>query len=458
MTHATRPTRLRRVLAAALTGALLATGLGACDFDGAYDLPLPGSPVDADEAYEVTADFADILNVVPRSPVMVDDVTVGEVTEVERVGWHARVTLRIRDDIELPDNAVAEIRQVSLLGEKYVAVEPPVDTAPTGVLGDNPDDHIPLDRTGRNPEVEEVLGALSFLLSGGGVAQLGTITSELNAAMDGREEDLRRLLGNLDSFVGTLDDQKADIVRALEAVNNLTATLNRERRTIEGALDVAGPAVDVLGKQTDELVAMLESLDQLGVVGTRVINASKDDLLAVLEDLAPVVSRLHEAGDALAPGLNLLVSFPFPKEASEIVRGDYANTSIRLDVSLENLVPPELLPDLGEVLPEIPVVGPVLDKVLKCLDSGSLTSAACRQVLGSVTLLPALIDRCGTRKWRGGLVCRALGPVDQLLDGLGLDDTLGSLGLPGLGRLSAALSSGDDAPRADDATLFGGAS
>ena len=44
---------------------------------------------------------------------------------------------------------------------------------------------IPLERTGRNPEVEEVLGALSLLLNGGGVAQLKTIASELNMALDG---------------------------------------------------------------------------------------------------------------------------------------------------------------------------------------------------------------------------------------------------------------------------------
>ena len=115
---------------------------------------------------------------------MVDDVTVGEVTDVERVGWHAKITMRVRKDVDLPDNAIAEIRQVSLLGEKYVALEPPAEGAPTGRLGDG--DNIPLSATGRNPEVEEVLGALSFLLSGGGVAQLGTITQELNKAMGGR--------------------------------------------------------------------------------------------------------------------------------------------------------------------------------------------------------------------------------------------------------------------------------
>ena len=106
-----------------------------------------------------------------------------------------------------------------------------------------------------------------------------------------------------------------------------------------GALDVAGPAIKVLADQHDELIAMLSALDRLGVVGTRVIGASKDDLLKSLAHLKPVLSKLRAAGDKLAPGLNLIISFPFPKEASEIVRGDYANTSIRADINLENFLP-----------------------------------------------------------------------------------------------------------------------
>ncbi len=171
--------------------------LSGCEFDGAYDLPLPGSPVDGDDSFEITAEFADVLNVVPRSVVMVDDVTVGEVTDVERVGWHAVLTMRVRNGTMLPDNAIAEIRQTSLLGEKYVALEPPVGEEAVGELSDG--DDIPLSATGRNPEVEEVLGALSFLLSGGGVGQLGTITEELNHVMSGRTDRLKHLLGSLES-------------------------------------------------------------------------------------------------------------------------------------------------------------------------------------------------------------------------------------------------------------------
>ncbi len=453
----------------------------ACDFDGAYDLPLPGSPVDADESYVVTADFADILNVVPRSPVMVDDVTVGEVTDVERVGWRARVTLRIRDDVALPDNAVADIRQASLLGEKYVALEPPTQEEPTGRLADG--DTIPLADTGRNPEVEEVLGALSFLLSGGGVGQLGTITHELNQVMDGRTDRLRHLLGSLENVVGTLDAQKADILRAMESIDRLTTTLNKEKDVITDALDVTGPAIEVLAAQHDELVAMLGSLDELGRVGTRVIGQSKDDILASLDHLQPVLERLEEAGQDLAPGLNLLVSFPFPKEASEIVKGDYANTSIRLDINLQNLIPNG--EEGGGIPPILPDPGQTLSQVGACLRSGDLRSKACLKVLDSLRLFTNLKKECRKKKYDGNPVCvivRALpgagdgldvqGVLDYLLGVLGLPggDTGGLPGVPGLssggssgggllgGLLGRALADGEPSAGPSPAALYGGAS
>ena len=431
--------------------------LSSCTFDGAYDLPLPGGPVNADNAFQVTAEFEDILNVVPKSPVMVDDVTVGEVTDVERVGWHAKITMLVRKDVDLPDNAVAEIRQVSLLGEKYVALEPPAEGASPDRLGDG--DNIPLSSTGRNPEVEEVLGALSFLLSGGGVAQLGTITQELNKAMDGRQQNLRHLLGSLTDVVGTLDDQKDDIIRAMQSVSDLTATLNDEKRTVTGALDVAGPAIKVLADQHDQLISMLSALDRLGVVGTRVIKASKDDLLKSLSDLRPVLTELRAAGDKLAPGLNLLISFPFPKEASEIVRGDYANTSIRADISLENVLPPGTIPNIPDIdipTPDLPPAGEVLSDVQKCLRSGDLTSKACQKVLADVDLLASLRAKCQKEKYASNPVCTVLNslpevPLDQL--GTVIGTILGNV----LGR---SAGSGPTSPRAGPSLrqLYGGTS
>jgi phospholipid/cholesterol/gamma-HCH transport system substrate-binding protein len=440
---------VKRLLSVLLTGGLGISLLTGCDFDGAYDLPLPGSPVDADESFEVTAEFADVLNVVPRSPVMVDDVVVGEVTEVERVGWHAAVRLRIKDGTVLPDNAIADIQQVSLLGEKYVSLEEPTEQEPVGRLEEG--DDIPLSVTGRNPEVEEVLGALSFLLSGGGVAQLGTITREANDVMSGREDRLRSLLGSLEGVVGTLDQQKSDIIHALESMNNLAATLNAEKDTIGDALDAVGPAIDVLADQHDELIAMLGALEELGRVGTRVINASKEDVLKMLEHLYPVLSQLTASGHQLGPGVNLLVSFPFPKSANNIVEGDYADSIGRLDVDFDNL-----LNNIGIPQINLPDPGQILNQVQRCLRSGSLTSVACAKVLKSADLLAQLKRECRRDELKDSPVCTLLNALPDLdLGGLlnrgTIDPSLNGL-TDGVTGLSQELVSGpaEEADEPDD--------
>lgn len=429
----------RTVLALLAALALLASG---CRFDGAYDLPLPGAPVDADQAYQVTAEFDDVLNVVPKSVVMVDDVTVGYVTQVDRIGWHAKLTMLVRDGTVLPDNAIAEIKQTSLLGEKYVSLAAPTAEPAQGRLGDG--DNIPLSHTGRNPEVEEVLGALSFLLSGGGVGQLATITHELNAAMDGRTQRLRHLLGSLDSVIGTIDQQKADIISAMESMNGLTKTLNAEKGTIGSALDVMGPAVQVLDAQHDELIAMLHQLDRLGKVGTRVIGASKDDLVATLRDLQPVLTKLNQVGPRLATGLDMIISFPFPKEAANVVKGDYANASIRAGINLGILTQGN---GGGPGIPGLPGPGQVVEDVTKCLKSKDLKSDACQKVLKNSQDYQKLKKACQKKKNKDNPVCQAIAP----LPGDGNGD-----GLPDLPGLDAALSSGLPSGQSPGLALYGG--
>jgi phospholipid/cholesterol/gamma-HCH transport system substrate-binding protein len=424
--------KLRRSLPAlVVAGALVLSG---CQFEGAYDLPLPGSPVDEDDAYQVTAEFYDVLNVVPRSVVMVDDVTVGEVTEVDRIGWHAKVTMNVRDDVQLPDNAFADIRQVSLLGEKYVALEEPVGEEPVGRLGDG--DNIPLASTGRNPEVEEVLGALSFLLNGGGVGQLGTITQELNNVMSGRTGRVRHLLGSLESVIGTLDQQKAQIIDAMESMNDLATTLNAERKTIGDALDVMGPAISVLADQHNEMMQMLGALKRLGKVGTRVIGASKDNLIASLAHLRPVLTKLNAAGKSLAPGLDMMISFPFPQEAAEVVKGDYANASIRAGINLESFLPSNGGGGDGGGPNPLPDPGQVLNNVQKCLESGNPQSKACQKVS-----VKKLRKECKKPRNRDNPICRALATIPGGgADGGGGAPTLPPLPLPGVNTdLSAAL-------------------
>jgi phospholipid/cholesterol/gamma-HCH transport system substrate-binding protein len=345
-----------RAAALAVSASLL---VGGCDFN-VYELPLPGGADVGDNSYTVTVYFDDVLDLVPQSAVKVDDVTVGKVEDISLQGYTAEVLLRLNGKVNLPDNAVANIRQTSLLGEKFVALSPPPDGSGTGRLG--PGEEIPLERSGRNPEVEEVLGALSLLLNGGGVAQLKTITVELNKVLEGNEEGIKSLLAQLDTFMGQIDDNKQDIVRAIEAVNRLAKTAKEQTSSINVALDRMPRALDSLDKQRDDLIRMLDALGRLSDVGTRVIRASKANTVNSLESLAPILSQLADAGRSLPKALQVFLTYPFvdavvgttPAEARNLHQGDFTNLSAKLDIDLEQmLATPPGLPAPPE-LPHLP--------------------------------------------------------------------------------------------------------
>lgn len=329
------------VTAAAVAAALGLMLLGGADlprFTGIEDLPLPGGADLGDHPYEVTAEFGDVLSLVPQSAVKVNDVTVGKVTDISLSGkgWTAEVTMRVNGDVQLPRKPYARIEQSSLLGEKYVQLLAPPeekekDTAspsaarPAAAHGPGRDTRIPLSRTNRNPEVEEVLGALSMLLNGGGVNQLKTITTELNKALDGNEEEVRSVLGRVDKLVGNLDRHKGDITRALDGVNRLSATLAARKKSIGTVLTDVSPGLTTLEDQRGQLMTMLRSLDTLSEVAVDTVDRSKDDIVADLKALAPTLRRLADSGQDLPDSLQVLFTYPFTDEVLRGVKGDYLN-------------------------------------------------------------------------------------------------------------------------------------
>ncbi|RZU75632.1 phospholipid/cholesterol/gamma-HCH transport system substrate-binding protein [Micromonospora kangleipakensis] len=324
--------RALRMLAGVVVAALLPAG---CGLPELADLPLPGG-APAGDGYTVTAEFGDVLDLVPRAAVKVDDVTVGTVEKISLAGWHARVRLRIDRAVRLPANATAAVRQSSLLGEKYVTVAAPPTGPASGRLGDG--DVIPLSRTTRGAEVEEVLAALGLLLNGGGLAQLRTINQELGKALDGREPDVRDTLRQLDTFIGGLDRQKTDIVRAIDALDRLTGRLDRQRQVVGDALDSLAPGLTVLAQQRAQLTGALTALGELGEVGSRVVDRSRDDTLASVKALQPILEQLARAGDDLPKSLDFMLSYPFPPNVTGAIVGDFVNLSVTADLDAASIL------------------------------------------------------------------------------------------------------------------------
>ncbi|GAA2796168.1 MCE family protein [Kribbella solani] len=340
---------MKRRIAIVAGVAALATLLTGCDFS-VYSLPLPGGAKIKGPAYTVTVEFTDVLDLVPKSSVKVDDVTVGTVEKVWLDGYVAKVRIKLPKSLDLPDNTHATIRQTSLLGEKFVSLSRPTGSEqPRGHLENG--EVIPLSRTTSNVEVEEVLSALSLLLNGGGVAQLQIITQELNKALTGNEPAIRDVLTQLNIFVGTLDQNKQRIVTAITAVDQLAKKLNAQKATLATAIDSLPKSIAVLDKQRAALVKTLQALATLGNTATRVITSAQKDLVANLQSLYPILTNLAKAGADLPKSLELLFTYPFPDNAAKAAKGDFTNLGITLDVNTQKALK-------GLINLNLPTVGP----------------------------------------------------------------------------------------------------
>jgi phospholipid/cholesterol/gamma-HCH transport system substrate-binding protein len=333
---------------------LLVAGCGSGGFAGMYQVPLPGGADLGEHPYRVVAHFGDVLDLVPQAGVKVNDVAVGRVEKIElaRDNTTAVVTMLVNGGVRLPANAGAELRQSSLLGEKFVELDE--GRAPAGRLRDGA--VIPIERTGRNPEIEEVLGALSLLLNGGGVGQLHDIVTEVNAALSGNEPEIRSALSSIDTMVGTLDSEKDDIVRAIDALDRLSSNLAKQTDDIATALEDLGPGLKVVNQQRGSLVTMLGALEHLSDVAVDTVHRGRDDIVADLKLLRPILSRLADAGDDLPNSLQFLVTYPFSDYFLNAVKGDYVNVDVKFDLDLSVLL--ENLGNASTPLVPLPGAGP----------------------------------------------------------------------------------------------------
>ncbi|MDJ0392176.1 MCE family protein [Rhodococcus sp. G-MC3] len=318
----------------AIVGAtVIALSATACS-QGVYGIPLPGGADTGSNPLRLTIQFQDVLDLVPQSTVKVDGVEVGRVDSISVPDgeWTANVGVIVNDSVNLPANATAAVEQTSILGEKFIQLTVPEGDSDPKRLADG--DTIPLDRTRVTTNIEQVLGALSLLLNGGGVGQLAPIVKELNAAFSGREGTTRNLLEEANTLIGGLEEQKNDITRALDGLDVLTTQVSAQTDKIDRVLQDLPIATGVLEEQRPQLTQMLGQLDRLGAVGTNVIDQSRDDLIADLRALRPTLQALAASGDDIVTTLPLIPTLPFPDGIEEVTQGDSANLFLSLDLSI----------------------------------------------------------------------------------------------------------------------------
>ncbi|WP_137146230.1 virulence factor Mce family protein [Mycolicibacterium sp. CR10] len=325
--------RFRKLARRAVALGAAAVVLTSCgSWKGIANVPLPGGPGTGPDHTTLYVQMPDTLALNVNSRVRVADVYVGRVRSIELRNWVATLTIDLDPTVKLPTNTLAKIGQTSLLGSQHVQLDAPPD--PSSQLLKS-GDTIPLKNASAFPTTERVLASIASILTGGGVANLETIQTEINNVLTGRADDIREFLGRLDTFTDELNQQRADITRAIDSTNRLLSVVAERNNTLDAVLTEFPPLIQHFADTRDLFADAVTALGRISGAAEDAIAPVSDNLNTNLANLQRPLRELGKSGPYLIGALKVLLTAPFSIEnVPKVVRGDYINVSILVDLTL----------------------------------------------------------------------------------------------------------------------------
>lgn len=206
-----KPINERSPIAVGLVGLAILAVIAALAYFSP-DLPVIGGGT------SYTAYFAEAAGLQPGNEVRVAGVVVGRVTGVSLDGAKVAVAFRVKNTW-LGDDTTAAIKIKTLLGEKYLALDP------MGPVAQDPSQPIPLARTTSPYDVAEAFSGVGQQLSGIDTAQLARSFETLSAAFAGAPPYVRKALTGLAALSRSIASKDAAVTSLLKGARSVTGQL-----------------------------------------------------------------------------------------------------------------------------------------------------------------------------------------------------------------------------------------
>lgn len=242
----------------------------------------------------VTAQFSDLGTLKPAQKVTQHGIRIGQITDIELVGDHAEVTMRLEGDRTIYQDATARVGNESALGKKYIDLDP--GTKGSGELGDAV---IPLERTQPATSLDDVFAPFEEDARRG----LQTGLRELGGGFAGRSGDLQDVVGRAPELLAdgevvleALTDPQTDVDDLLVTSNSLVSQFDGQSERLGALLEETSMTLGAIN--VDRTEPLRETLDRLPAVlttarkGLSALNGPLAETATAVRHLRPGVERL----------------------------------------------------------------------------------------------------------------------------------------------------------------------
>ncbi|OBA64116.1 mammalian cell entry protein [Mycobacterium sp. 1100029.7] len=256
-----------------------------------------------------TAEFLQAASLRAGNPIVVAGIPVGEVTSMKLDGDHVEAGLKIRDNIVLGKDSRATIKVTTILGSRYLSLQPNGATALPRNTFDLAHTEVPYDLQSALQDATTTFEQVDSDRFAQSLAVLGKQLEGLPAVVPQAMKNIH----SLSSIIAVRRDQLGQLLLSTERVTN---TLRRQQA---GIGNLVNQGQDLLGQFVARRAVfhtMMRSLTNLVDTMSRIVVNDRSGLDSLIADIRDFTGMMAQHDDLL--GNMLQISPIFFREAANL--------------------------------------------------------------------------------------------------------------------------------------------
>lgn len=249
-----------------------------------------------------SADFTEDAGLATGDDVRIAGVKVGKITSIGLEGSHVKVSFQVKN-AWVGDRSTADIKIKTLLGAKYLSVDP------QGTNALNPDTAIPTYRTTSPYDVLDAFNGLSRTVTALNTDQLSQSFEVLSETFANTPTNVRSALDGLSALSKTISSRDQQLAQLLSNTGQISQTLAGRDAQVQKLLSDGTLLLGMLEQREQAIATLLTGTQSLSKQLTGLVNDNQQQLNPVLTQLNQFTSMLQSNQASLAQGITLLAPF-----------------------------------------------------------------------------------------------------------------------------------------------------
>ena len=256
-----------------------------------------------------TAEFVQAASLRPGHSIMLAGIPIGDVTSMKLDGDHVEAGLKIRDDIVLGKDSKAVIKLATILGGRYIAIEP---DGP----GRLPHDTFELTHTEVPYDLQAALKDATTTFEQVDSDRFAQSLTVLGTQINGLPDLVPQALSNIDALSSIIAQRRDQMGQLLKNSERVTNTLRSQQSRIGNLVNQGQDLMGVFVARRAVFHAMMQSIQSLVDVLSKIVVNDRPALDALIADMRDLTGLMGQHNDLMR---NMLQASPiFMREAANV--------------------------------------------------------------------------------------------------------------------------------------------